>query len=60
MKSGSSIRSAIYKLPKKSWRSCTHMIDFILYALEVLGWAVVLMAVSVAAAVIFWPDKEKP
>jgi hypothetical protein len=36
------------------------MIDFIVYALEVLGWAVVLMASSAAAAVIFWPDREKP
>jgi len=35
------------------------MIDFILYALEVLGWTVVMIAVSVAAAVIFWPDKEQ-
>jgi hypothetical protein len=35
------------------------MIDFILYALEVLGWTVVMIAVSVAAAVIFWPDKDK-
>jgi hypothetical protein len=35
------------------------MLDFVMYALEVLGWAVVLMAVSVAAAVIFWPDKDK-
>ena len=35
------------------------MLDFLFYALEVLGWAVVLMAVSVAAAVIFWPDKDK-
>jgi hypothetical protein len=34
------------------------MIDFILYALEVLGWAVVLVAVSAASAVIFWPDKD--
>jgi hypothetical protein len=35
------------------------MIDFILYALEVLGWAVVLIVVSVTAAVVFWPDKDK-
>jgi len=35
------------------------MIDFILYALEVLGWAVVLMATSVAFALIFWPDRDK-
>jgi len=35
------------------------MIDFILYALEVLGWAVVLMATSVAFVLIFWPDKDK-
>jgi hypothetical protein len=34
------------------------MIDFILYALEVLGWTVVMIAVSVAAAVVFWPDKD--
>jgi hypothetical protein len=36
------------------------MLDFIFYALEVLGWTVVMIAVSVAAAVIFWPDKERP
>jgi hypothetical protein len=35
------------------------MIDFILYALEVLGWAVAMIAVSVTAAVVFWPDKDK-
>jgi hypothetical protein len=35
------------------------MIDFILYALEVLGWTVVMIAVSVTAAVIFWPDKDR-
>jgi len=34
------------------------MIDFILYALEVLGWAVVLMATSVAFVLIFWSDKD--
>jgi hypothetical protein len=34
------------------------MIDFILYALEVLGWAVVLMATSVAFVLIFWPDRD--
>jgi len=35
------------------------MIDFILYALEVLGWAVVLMAISVAFVLIFWSDRDK-
>ena len=35
------------------------MIDFILYALEVLGWTVVMIAVSVAAAVVLWPDKDR-
>jgi hypothetical protein len=35
------------------------MIDFILYALEVLGWTVAMIAVSVTAAVVFWPDKDK-
>jgi hypothetical protein len=35
------------------------MIDFILYALEVLGWTVVMMATSVAFVLIFWPDKDK-
>jgi hypothetical protein len=35
------------------------MLDFVMYALEVLGWTVVMIAVSVAAAVIFWPDKDK-
>jgi hypothetical protein len=35
------------------------MLDFLFYALEVLGWAVVLMTVSVVAAVVFWPDKEE-
>jgi len=35
------------------------MLDFFYYALEVLGWAVVLMVVSVAAAVVLWPDKDK-
>jgi hypothetical protein len=35
------------------------MIDFILYALEVLGWAVVFMTVAVAFVLIFWPDREK-
>ena len=58
-KSGSSTRNGIYKLPKKSWRSLIHMIDFIVYALEVLGWAVVLMATSAAFVLIFWPDKDK-
>jgi hypothetical protein len=35
------------------------MIDFILYALEVLAWAVMLMATSAAFVLIFWPDKDK-
>ena len=35
------------------------MLDFVMYALEVLGWTVVMMAVSATAAVVFWPDKDK-
>ena len=35
------------------------MIDFIFYALEVLGWTVVMIAVSAAFVLIFWPDKDK-
>jgi hypothetical protein len=35
------------------------MIDFISYALEVLGWSLVLLATSAAFVLIFWPDKDK-
>lgn len=35
------------------------MLDFLFYALEVLGWAVVLMASSAAFVLIFWPDKDR-
>jgi len=35
------------------------MIDFILYALEVLGWAMVLMATSAAFVLMFWHDKDQ-
>jgi len=35
------------------------MIDFIVYALEVLGWAVALVATSAAFVLIFWPDKDR-
>ena len=35
------------------------MLDFLYYALEVLGWAVVFITVAVAFVLIFWPDKDK-
>ena len=35
------------------------MLDFLLYALEVLDWAVVFITVAVAFVLIFWPDREK-
>ena len=35
------------------------MLDLFLYALEVLGWAVALLATSAAFVLIFWPDRDK-
>lgn len=35
------------------------MLEFLYYALEVLGWAVVFITVAVAFVLIFWPDREK-
>jgi hypothetical protein len=35
------------------------MIDFIVYALQILGWAVVFLGISLAFVLVFWPDRDK-
>ena len=35
------------------------MLDFLYNALQVLGWAVALVATSAAFVLIFWPDKDQ-